>query len=162
MIELPEISLSLKQFLTISDCPARWKHYDLYIIRAEQVVFYVGQSYCAFERVWEHIRGGPKGHSIVGRFVLANWPRSGSFVIDLLSAQSLRFTQCNHSLDAAERCLIEQFTPCFNSALNTQPAPLPAGFLPPNTPIKHLRSYKRMLREAVYAVRSTDADTQWE
>jgi len=31
----------------------------------EEVVFYVGQSHNAFERVWAHLLGGFQGHSIV-------------------------------------------------------------------------------------------------
>ncbi len=156
-----EICVPLKKFLTITECPPRWKDYNLYIFRDESTAFYVGQSYCAFERVWEHIRGGPHGHSIMGRFVLANWPRSGRFTIELLNAQGPRFAPANHNLDASERQLIEQFTPCFNVSLNAQPLPIPPGYLPPNAPIKYLKNYKRMLREAGYAARRDLTDLEW-
>lgn len=157
-----EIALSFKMILTTPACPPRWKRYDLYLFRDDQVVFYVGQSYCAFERVWEHIHGGPKGHSIIGRFALANWPVSARFTVELLDSRGPRFDQVYHNLDAAERALIEQYAPCFNMALNRQPTPLPAGYLPPSAPIKYLRSYKRMLREASYVRRASEKDTEWE
>ena len=107
-----ETAVLLKKFLTISECPPRWKDYDLYLIRDEQVAFYAGQSYCAFLRVWDHLKSGPKGHSIIGQFVLTNWPRSGQFVIELLNSQGPRFAHVDHELDAAERWIIETYQPC--------------------------------------------------
>lgn len=157
-----QVSVRLFNFLTIEDCPPRWKFYDLYLFWDEQTAFYAGQSYCAFERVWEHIRGGPHGHSIIGRFVLCNWPRSGQFMLELFSSQAPRFASVGNNLDAAEKLLIETHTPCFNVSLNAQPADLPAGYLPPNASIKYLKNYKRMLREAGYAARKRPADLEWE
>ena len=40
----PKISISLKRFLLIEQCPEDWKVFDLYLFRDEEVVFYVGQS----------------------------------------------------------------------------------------------------------------------
>ena len=62
--------------LTMTHCPPEWRWHDLYLFRDHDIVFYVGQSYNAFERIWEHLRGGSKGHSKVGRFILCNWTRS--------------------------------------------------------------------------------------
>lgn len=157
-----QVSVRLSNFLTLEECPPRWKFYNLYLFRDEQAAFYAGQSYCAFERVWEHIRGGPHGHSIIGRFVLCNWPRSGQFILDLFSSRAPRFAAVGNILDAAEKALIEAYTPCFNVSLNAQPAALPAGYLPPNASIKYLKNYKRMLREAGYAARKRPADLEWE
>jgi hypothetical protein len=156
------ITLSLKQFLTFQTCPLRWKRYDLYLFRDEQVIFYVGQSQCAFERVWEHLKGGPKGHSIVGRFLLANWPRSAGFQIELLHSSTIETGYANHDLDAAERTLIENLKPCFNVALNGEPTPLPGEYLTPSTPIKYLKNFRRMLREAGYRARPSVEDTEWD
>ena len=47
----PAISISLKRFLLLEDCPAEWRGLDLYIFRDEAVTFYVGQSQFAFGRV---------------------------------------------------------------------------------------------------------------
>lgn len=157
-----QISVVLSKFLTITECPARWKLFDLYLIRDAQVAFYAGQSYCAFERVWDHLKAGIHGHSIVGRFVLCNWPKSGRFLVDLLNSQSPQFTGVGNDLDAAERSIIEAYSPCFNVVLNNQPATIPAGYLPPNASIKHWKNFRRMLREAEFAAeRSNAQDMEW-
>ncbi len=39
------VTIPLKRFLLINQCPATWKSLDLYLFRDETVVFYVGQSY---------------------------------------------------------------------------------------------------------------------
>jgi hypothetical protein len=157
-----EVSIQLKQFLTFTEyCPPRWKAFDLYVVSDEQVAFYVGQSQCAFERLWEHIRGGPKGHALLGRFILCNWPRSASWTVSLLSSSAARFAGVDFQRDAAERLLISELRPCLNVSLNDQPNSLPACYLPPNTPVKNLRSFRRMLREAGYHRRSSPDDDQW-
>jgi hypothetical protein len=73
------IVLPLKRFLLIEQCPATWQTLDLYLFRDDAVAFYVGQSHVAFDRVWEHLRNGFKGRSVVGRFIWSNWPKSLSF-----------------------------------------------------------------------------------
>ena len=156
-----EISVPLRKFLTFTTCPVRWKHFDLYLFSDEQTTFYVGQSYCAFDRVWEHLNGGPKARSVVGRFVVNNWPKSGDFAISLLFSQSPRFAPVQNNLDAAERLLIEALTPCFNVTLNRQPAALPTGYLSPYASVKGLKSYKRMMREIGYA-RKDPSDIEWD
>lgn len=156
------IALPFRKFLTLTACPPGWEAFDLYLFRDETTAFYAGQSYCAFARVWEHIQGGPHGHSIPGRFLLVNWPRSGAFTVELLSSHDPRFAAVGHDLDASERLLIEEWKPCFNVSHNQQPAPLPPGYLPPNAPIKHLHSYRRMLHEAAYAVRREADWSEWD
>jgi hypothetical protein len=156
------VSIPLKRFLTIPTCPPRWKCYDLYLFRDEAVTFYVGQSQCAFERVWEHIKGGPKGHSIVGRFLLANWPRSAGFTVEMMDSRRLETGAASPNLDEAERALIEKFSPCFNVALNGKPSLLPGEYLPPNTSIKYLKNLRRMLREAGYRPLPSPDDLEWE
>jgi hypothetical protein len=156
-----EIGVPFKEFLTMTACPPRWRGFDLYMFSDGETAFYVGQSHCAFERVWDHIYAGPKGHSIIGRFCLANWPRSGRFTLGLLSSGSPRFAGVGHNLDAAERVLIEELRPCFNVSLNSSPLPLPAGYIPPNQSIKYLRNFKRMLREAGYVRRGSGEDMVW-
>lgn len=144
----PHVKLPLKEFLLIEACPPEWKDLDLYLIRDDQVVFYVGQSYTAFDRVWQHIFDAYKGRSVVGRFILCNWPASLQFTIELLCSQSSLFNPQGNQLDAAERALIEFHTPCFNRALNSQPAPLPACYDPPNVPIKSPHTPKGLTRQA--------------
>ena len=76
MTEYPPVIISVKEFLQVADCPPAWHGLDLYVIRDAEVVFYVGQSDLAFERVWRHLRDGYKGRSTVGRFILCNWRTS--------------------------------------------------------------------------------------
>ena len=77
------IVMPLKRFLIAAECPADWRGFDLYLFRDDDVVFYVGQSYLAYDRVWQHITDGYKARSVVGRFVLCNWPGSMRFTIEL-------------------------------------------------------------------------------
>lgn len=152
------ISISLKRFLLIEQCPAAWKNLDLYLFRDEDVVFYVGQSYLAFARVWEHLLGGFKGHSIVGRFVWCNWPRSMNFTIELFSSQFEDFHAVGNDLNASERLLIEKWSPCFNISQNIQPTALPESYLPPNAPFRRRRSLNMLLHEAERAVKAEDTE----
>jgi hypothetical protein len=145
---------TVKKFLTIEQCPADWRSLDLYLFRNDEVVFYVGQSQLAFDRVWEHVRDGFKGRSVMGRFILCNWPASIKFTIELSCSRSNRFAAMSNDLDAAERMLIEQWSPCFNEALNSHPARLPQGYAPPTSALRCSRSLSRLIREASYAVRA--------
>jgi predicted GIY-YIG superfamily endonuclease len=160
-VDHQEVIIPLKNFLTMTHCPPEWRRHDVYLFRDDEVVFYVGQSYDAFERVWEHLHGGFKGRSVVGRFVLCNWPRSMRFIIELMSSKSARFDAVGNSPDAAERHLVEQLSPCFNEAMNRHPTPLPNRYLPPNVLVRRPRSIKRMIREAGYAVRSESNKQLW-
>jgi len=150
------IVIPLKRFLLVEHCPASWKGLDLYLFRDENVAFYVGQSHIAFERVWDHLLGGFKGHSIVGRFIWCNWPRSMGFTIEMLSSRSEQFTGVENDLNAAERLLIQQHTPCFNISQNDQPTPLPDFYLPPNAPFRRRRSLNMLIHEAERAVKADD------
>ena len=135
----------MKEFLiTEQRCLPEWRPFDLYLFRDEHVVFYVGQSYVAFDRVWRHILDGFKGRSMVGRFILCNWPASMKFVIELLSSRSSAFDPVDNDLNLAEQLLIEQFSPCFNVALNSQPTPLPAKYAPPGSTITCSRSLGKL------------------
>ena len=154
------VTISLKRFLLIEQCPMDWMGMDLYLFRDEAVVFYVGQSSLAFARVWEHLLGGFKGHSMMGRFVWCNWPVSMRFTIELRSSQSEQFNLLGNSLTAAERELIRQWSPCFNVSQNSQPTPLPNAYLPPNAPFRRRRSLTTLLLEAERAVKKED-DQRW-
>jgi hypothetical protein len=149
-------AISLKRFLLIEECPEDWKRFDLYLFRDESVVFYVGQSHLAFARVWQHLLAGFKGHSIMGRFVWVNWPVSMNFTIELLSSQSEQFHAIGGDVSAAERLLIQQYSPCFNVSLNCQPAPLPQTYEQANAPFRRRRSLRALLYEAERAVKNED------
>ena len=137
------VVLPLKRFLLVAQCPPDWRRFDLYLFRDDEVAFYVGQSHLAYDRVWQHIYDGYKARSVVGRFVLCNWPGSMRFTIELWSSQDDRFAGIGHDLDAAERLLIEQHAPCFNEALNRRPTSLPDRAQPQQT---HPRSRTRRAR----------------
>lgn len=149
MASFQQVTTSVKEFLvTEQRCPSGWRPFNLYLIRDHEVVFYVGQSYVAFDRVWRHILDGFKGRSVVGRFILCNWPASSKFTVELLVSESERFATVGHDLDAAERLLIELHAPCFNAALNSYPTPLPARYMPPNSRLTCPRSPSRLIRQA--------------
>ena len=150
------VAISLKRFLLIEQCPVSWKGLDLYLFRDEEVVFYVGQSHLAFARVWEHLLSGFKGHSIVGRFIWCNWPKSMNFTIELLSSQSEQFNMVKNELNASERFLIQRWSPCFNISQNGQPTPLPESYFPANAPFRRRRSLNALLHEAERAVKAED------
>ena len=151
------ITISLNRFLpTEGHCPEPWKGFDLYLFRDENVVFYVGQSHHAFDRVWDHLKGGFKGHSLVGRFLWNNWPVSMKFVIELISSTSEQFAGIGNDLDAAERQLIATWSPCFNMSLNRQPTPIPIYYLPPNAKPRFRRSLNQLIREAARAVQAEE------
>lgn len=153
-----KIVISLKRFLLINQCPADWKNLDLYLFRDDSVVFYVGQSQLAFARVWEHLLSGFKGHSIVGRFIWVNWPKSMNFTIELLSAQFEQFSSVGNDLSAAERQLIQQYSPCFNVSQNVQPTPIPLHCLPPNSIFRRRVSLNKLIHEAERAVKAEDTE----
>jgi hypothetical protein len=152
---IDHVRTTVKEFLlTEQRCPPDWRPFDLYLFRDDAVVFYVGQSYVAFDRVWRHILDGYKGRSVVGRFILCNWPASMRFTIELLSSRAPQFAELDHDLNAAERRLIESHAPCFNVTLNSQPTPLPARYAPPGQRITSPRSLTRLINEASMAVRA--------
>ncbi len=150
------IGLPLKRFLLLAACPPDWRVLDLYLFRDDTVVFYIGQSYLAYDRIWQHITDGYKARSVVGRFVLCNWPKSMNFTIELWCSQAGRFAARDHDRNAAERMLIEQYAPCFNEALNQRPTPLPDRYAPPSAPIRCSRSPHRLIHEAERAVRADE------
>jgi len=150
------VALSLARFLITSDLPDGWAHYDLYIIRDDDVAFYVGQSDLAFRRVWAHLEGGFKGRSTVGRFVLLNWPAALQFTVALLSSAAEQFAPLGDTRDAAEQHLLETLAPCFNAALNRAPTPLPRRYTPPDARVRHPRSLRRMIADAEHAVHLAD------
>jgi hypothetical protein len=151
------ITLPLKRFLLIEQCPLDWTQLDLYLFRDENVVFYVGQSHRAFDRVWDHLLGGFKGHSMVGRFMWSNWPVSMKFTIELMSSRNAEFACIGNDLSAAERLLIERWSPCFNISLNSQPTPIPSQYCPANGILRCGRSLNKLIHQAERVVKVDDA-----
>jgi hypothetical protein len=155
-MDIQKVEIPLKRFLLIESCPKAWNTMDLYVFREDEVTFYVGQSHLAFSRVWDHLLAGFHSHSIIGRFVWCNWPRSMRFTIELLSSRSEEFTSVGNNLDAAERLLIQQLSPCFNITLNLVPTPLPASYQPANGRLRCSRSLNKLIHEAQRVARADD------
>jgi hypothetical protein len=150
------VTTKVKQFILLEECPEEWKKLDLYVIRDENSIFYVGQSYIAFHRVWDHIKNGYKWRSDVGRFILCNWPKSMNYVIELLSSGSHEFDSVDNNLSRAEEMLIKMYKPCFNISQNDDPSPIPKVYLPPSLTIRCSRSIKRLRYQAEQAIRNDD------
>ena len=146
------ITVPVKQFILLEECPAAWKALDLYIIRDESSVFYVGQSHQAFSRVWDHIKNGYKARSEVGLFILCNWPKSMNFQIDLLSSRAQEFDEVENNLLRAEELLIKRYRPCFNISQNSEPCAIPETYFPPSSAIRSPRSLTRMRYQAEQSI----------
>ncbi len=146
------VTVPFKQFILLEECPAAWKNFDLYIIRDECSVFYVGQSYQAFNRVWDHIKNGYKARSEVGLFILCNWPKSMNFQIELLSSQAEEFAEVENNVLRAEEMLIKRYGPCFNISQNSDPGPIPEVYFPPSSSIRSPRSLIRMRYQAEQSI----------
>ena len=164
------VTVTLKELLQIERCPRAWRAVDLYVVRDGPVVFYVGQSYVAFDRVWSHFYAGFKARSLLGRLILCNWPASMHWTVELLSSRLERFTAVHqspgtesegqHQLDAAERLLIEELAPCLNESLNRQPTPLPDAYRPLAAKPTCPRSPNKLIHEAAYALKA-ERRRQW-
>ena len=150
---LPSIQMPVKEFIIVKTCPPTWRVFDLYLIRDDQVVFYIGKSDLAFFRIWQHILDGYKGRSTIGRFILCNWRESMNFNIELMNSHSSRFADLDFDLGAIERSLIGKHSPCFNIASNPKPTPLPAKYLPTTSPIQHARKLGKVVREAKFILK---------
>lgn len=161
-----DLIMPFKEFLCATTCPDAWLRYDLYAFSetdnlAGSTIFYVGQSECAYHRVWQHIQNGFKGRSVMGKFLRVNWPTSMNFRLALFDSQREQFGHVAHDLLAAERVLIEALRPCFNDTYNHEPTPLPTRYLPPTASVKFPRHLGRMLREAEAACRVRPGDDVW-
>ncbi len=150
------VTLPIKRFMLIEHCPPEWRALDLYLFRDDDVVFYVGQAGLAFARVWDHLRNGFRGRSLIGRFIWCNWPKSLNYHIELMSSRARRFAVLSHNRNAAEADLIQHWSPCFNEALNRQPTPLPNRYAPANAQLRCSRSLRQLRREAERAVKAEE------
>jgi hypothetical protein len=146
------VSLLLKEFLQIERCPMAWLRLDLYLLRDETTVFYVGQSGIAFNRVWNHFYAGFKGRSLMGRFIVCNWPVSMRFTVELLNSRSSRFDFVQNDLNLSEQALIDQYRPCLNTVFNPTPTPIPAQYVSPYTSLKFRHHPQRCIQQAAQAI----------
>jgi hypothetical protein len=154
-------TLDIKHLVLLTACPAELKEHDLYVIRDYAVVFYVGQSYSAFTRVWEHIMDGYKARSIVGRFILCNWPASMNFQIDFFKSKSDLFLPVDHELEKAELQLINRYRPCFNEVGNYSPTPLPKQYKPVTEFMRYSHTLRKLQFQAEMAIEA-EAKRTWK
>ena len=157
--------LPLMHLLTITTCPEPWIQHDLYLIHDGTTVFYVGQSGCAFTRVWRHLQDGFKGRSLVGKFVRVNWPRSHRFTVELMPSRTVSTDDAmcdNATRDRAEQELIGALQPCFNETHNARPTPVPPGYKSPQATVSRPRHIKTMMREAEQAWQQATNRSAWE
>lgn len=147
-------SLLFKEFLQVEFCPPEWQRLDLYLLRDETSVFYVGQSQVAFHRIWDHFYGGFKGRSVLGRFIICNWPVSMRFTVEMMSSRASRFTGVDNDLNRCEQLLIKQHSPCLNTTFNPNPAPIPGQYASPYTSLKFRHHPQKFIHQAAQAVES--------
>ncbi len=108
----------------------------IYVVRAETLVFYVGQSKRdVVTRFWEHKQKPTR----LGKLFELNQPASLRWVVDFyamadcrpfVKQQSLFMMQAweHFDMDMAEQAMIEQLRPVLNRDFNPQPTPLPASY----------------------------------
>lgn len=163
-MNIHKVSIPFKRFLLIEHCPEDWRDLDLYLFRDDQVAFYAGQSQLAFARVWDHLKAGFHSHSLIGRFMWANWPVSMKFTIELISSQCEEFNCVGNDLNESERQLIERWTPCFNISLNRQPTLLPSRYQPANARLR-CGGLNKLIHQAERVVKADDSRLlldEWE
>jgi hypothetical protein len=78
------------------------------------------------------------------------------FSIELMSSQFEQFNMIGNDVNAAERWLIQKWSPCFNVSQNSEPRPLPQTYLPPNAKLRRRRSLNALIHEAERAVKIED------
>ena len=148
------IITTVKEFIVLEQCPITWRGMDLYLLRDDVRVFYIGQSSLAYNRIWQHFIDGYKGRSTIGRFISCNWRASMYFIIELFSSMMPYFQKFRNNPNEIERYLIELTCPCFNIAMNKHPTVLPENYIHPDQPIKNIPGLKKMIREAGYFLKA--------
>jgi len=96
--------------------------YCIYVVRSEDDVLYVGESYSPRERIRQHVYT----HTEIGMWIRGNRPESLEWMVDLYSLGDFRIPVKrfgdsprafkNHAR-AIERQLIEKYAPIFNAGL---------------------------------------------
>ena|SRR5258708_5464536 len=136
------------------------KNYDwhyIYVVREDDLVFYVGLSLSPIERMIQHVYGGRNGIiSHLGHFIRDNIKYADNWQVDLLTLEECKlyidqygtFTDedkywnealsrsgirdqywLSEAMRAAEGALIQHYCPCLNVAGNPNPNPLPSRYI---------------------------------
>jgi hypothetical protein len=61
-------------------------------------------------------------------------------------------------VNAAERQLIQRWSPCFNEALNSQPTPVPPTYLPLTAKLRCGQSLNKLIHQAERAVKVEETE----
>jgi hypothetical protein len=96
---------------------------SLYVIRDDDVVFYVGKStWGGAYRILEHWAGGFRSNDRLHEFMRCAIDDELDLTVELLSIPDCQsITQCVNDLDEAESALIALHCPVFNTAGNDEP-----------------------------------------
>ncbi len=112
----------------------------MYVVRDEDVVFYIGQSKRdVVVRFWEHINKPSR----LGQLITLNRPQSMHWLVDFYTLADCRpyvkqqslfsMQEWQHfDMDMAEQGMIAQMRPVLNKDFNPNPKPLPAQYMGQN------------------------------
>lgn len=114
---------------------------DIYVVRDNDVVFYVGQSDNPMERLLGHVGLGSwgwSGYSDLGRTIDDNLPEARSWTIELWTVQECKdaladetTSCCRWDKDDAEQAMIRDRRPYLNHAYNETRRQLPDRYRKP-------------------------------
>jgi hypothetical protein len=118
-------------------------HYQIYLFRdynEPNLVYYVGQSGNPYYRFQTHIGADRLTlPSEVGRCLLKYAPETGKWYFEVYTLDDCRDIVLAHhaessdyelvyGVDDAEEAFIKHYRPCFNTAMNPDPTPLPERY----------------------------------
>lgn len=125
--------------------------YTLYLVRDEEIVLYVGQSWNPLSRLYKHLYGNQGWPTRLGGLIQANKPESMQWTCELREpGECFEYVQAYYTaiyqdhpdilrimlgtflikpdVDDAEIALIRHFKPCLNGAVNPHETPLPEKY----------------------------------
>lgn len=135
------ITLTIGELLDGFELGMEGLGHHVYIVRDGDVVFYVGRSGDPLDRLRTHMGKGAwswcTGASQLGQFIVANWPESRDWQVELLTvadcATWIRALCPGYILercesDVAEQAAIVALHPCLNTIYNEQPSAIPKRY----------------------------------
>lgn len=111
-------------------CP---EDYEIYLIRADTTVLYVGQSINTVNRLHDHMgQGRSLEPSTIGECIIKNLPVSGGWIFEEYTLEDVRSHLGQSELplrkDILEEAMIKYFRPCLNVDGNPNPNKLPVQY----------------------------------
>lgn len=129
------LQMTLKEFaikVRQNETGIREQPYEIYVIRDEETIFYVGKSVNPEDRLLSHLGMDWRANSSpIGRFIIEQAPASGDWLFLQYTVKEMQTIlglcdPCN--VDVAEETLIHLHRPHFNKAMNYNPCPLPEKY----------------------------------